>query len=332
MKAALLQGNAPDADEPAAQPRTVLHRDADLPMTPGSPAWLEARRTGLGGSDIAAAMNLSVWMTRYELWLDKMGELPPRPLTEPMRWGNLMEPLVLHDFARQTGYRLHRPPMMRSERYPWLIANVDGIAEARGPAAPARIVEAKVSRTTWDEPPTQYLLQVQAYMIVTGLRIADIAVLFGGSELQIFTIPADDELQQMIIEETGEFWHRHVVGLHPPPPSGIEDVKRRWGKLGARGTVIATPEDLARVEQLRETREGIKLLGEDKDAHEAYLMTRLGETGDTLVHPVTGKPLITWKLANGVHRLNVEQLRIDHPDLFAKYSAPGEGVRRFLVK
>ena len=45
-------------------------------MTPEQrQAWLAERRTGIGGSDAAAACGLSKYKTRLELWLDKRGEL-----------------------------------------------------------------------------------------------------------------------------------------------------------------------------------------------------------------------------------------------------------------
>lgn len=316
----------------------LVRTEPQLDMQPGSPEWLEARRTGLGGSDIAAALGLSLWMSPYELWLDKIGELPPRPDTEPMRWGRLMEPLILNAYSERTRWKISRPRMMRSERYPWLIANLDGVAMT-GRLASARVVEAKNahSRLGWGEPgtddvPQQYLLQAQSYLIVTALAEADIVVLFGGNDLQVYTVRADAELQQLIIDGTREFWHRHVQGLLPPPVAGIEDARRRWGKLAAKGVVVATPEDQRMVAQLREARAGIKVLKEDADRLEGALMARLGETGDTLIDPDTKQALVTWKLAAGVARLDLELFRNDHPDLWAKYAIAGDGARRFIVK
>lgn len=62
--------------------------------------WLEVRRTGIGGSDAAAAVGLNPYKSQLELWLEKTGrdaELPkpdPNDTTEPIYWGTLLEPIV----------------------------------------------------------------------------------------------------------------------------------------------------------------------------------------------------------------------------------------------
>ena len=38
-------------------------------------AWLEERRKGIGGSDIAAIMGLSHWTTAYKIYQNKRGEV-----------------------------------------------------------------------------------------------------------------------------------------------------------------------------------------------------------------------------------------------------------------
>ena len=35
--------------------------------------WLEERRKGIGGSDVAAIMGLSPWKTAYQVYQDKRG-------------------------------------------------------------------------------------------------------------------------------------------------------------------------------------------------------------------------------------------------------------------
>lgn len=36
-------------------------------------AWLESRRTGIGGSDVAAVLGLNPWKTPLDVWNDKLG-------------------------------------------------------------------------------------------------------------------------------------------------------------------------------------------------------------------------------------------------------------------
>ena len=36
-------------------------------------AWLEGRRTGIGGSDVAAVLSLNPWKPPLDVWNDKLG-------------------------------------------------------------------------------------------------------------------------------------------------------------------------------------------------------------------------------------------------------------------
>ena len=70
--------------------------------------WLEARRKGLGGSDILAAAGLSRYKTPLQLWRDKIGEAPPEKrsaaLNAAAERGNILEPMALRWLARVTGF------------------------------------------------------------------------------------------------------------------------------------------------------------------------------------------------------------------------------------
>lgn len=76
--------------------------------------WLAVRRTGIGGSDAAAAIGLNPYMSALELWLDKTGRADglPRPdpddTTSPTYWGTLLEPIVAASYRKQTGNRVRR--------------------------------------------------------------------------------------------------------------------------------------------------------------------------------------------------------------------------------
>ena len=49
-------------------------------------AWLDRRRAGIGGSDVAALLGLSRWKTPLDVFLDKTGRSEPIPDNEPMLW------------------------------------------------------------------------------------------------------------------------------------------------------------------------------------------------------------------------------------------------------
>ena len=46
-------------------------------------AWLEGRRRGIGGSDVAAVLGLNPWKTPLDVWNDKLGLSEDKGMSEP---------------------------------------------------------------------------------------------------------------------------------------------------------------------------------------------------------------------------------------------------------
>jgi putative phage-type endonuclease len=195
--------------------------------------FLANRLTGLGGSDAAVALGVSPWRTPLELYLEKRGEIPPIDETEPMRWGKLLEPVIRQRYSDMTGRTVRVPPFMRHPKHEFITAHPDGITDDM------RLFEAKTARSAdgWgeqgsDQIPQYYLLQVQHYMLVTATPVSDVAVLIGGSDFRTYEVPADVELQEMIVEGEAAFWRRVQEGNPPEPdfgaPTAISLIRRMY--------------------------------------------------------------------------------------------------------
>lgn len=94
--------------------------------------WLAVRRTGIGGSDAAAAVGLNPYMSPLELWLDKTGRAEglsgpdPNDTTSPTYWGTLLEPIVAASYTKQTGNKVRRVnAVLRHPTIPFMLANLD---------------------------------------------------------------------------------------------------------------------------------------------------------------------------------------------------------------
>lgn len=94
--------------------------------------WLEVRKSGIGGSDAAAAVGLSPYMSPLELWLIKTnrGASLPQPdsddTSEPVYWGQLLEPIVAASYTKQTGNKVRRVnAVLQHSNIPWMLANID---------------------------------------------------------------------------------------------------------------------------------------------------------------------------------------------------------------
>lgn len=289
--------------------------------------WLAARRLGIGGSDAAAILGASRYKTRADVWLDKTGRAPEIEENEPMRWGNILEPVVRAEYSMRTGRDVTQPPMMASEHFPWMLANLDGVAGDR-------ILEIKTARSDadWGEPgtdeiPLEYTAQVHHYMIVSGLMVADVAVLIGGSDFRIYTVEADRELHQAMIEREREFW-RLVETNTMPEPVDAREVQALFAKDNGQ-TVQASESVYLACQRLRDIKRDIKSMEEEKDAMEGQIKLAIGEAA---VLELDGMPLATWKAAKDSMRFDAKAFEAEQPELFRKYQKTQPGSRRFLLK
>ena len=246
--------------------------------------WLAARRTGIGGSDIAAVLGLSPWKTPLAVYLDKIGEGEAVDETEAMRWGTIHEPTIAREYERRTGHEIREAEMMRSARYPWMLASVDRLIESPFQG----VLEIKTARTAqgWgeegtDEVPVQYLLQVQHYLVVTEREVAEIAVLIGGSDFRIYRVPFHAEIAQRIIEEGGRFWRDNVLAHVPPPARTMEDARQKWPQATER-EVFASEEVQAAALRLAEIKAEIKERETQAESLQARICDAIGD-GDALV-------------------------------------------------
>jgi putative phage-type endonuclease len=257
---------------------------------------LAERHTGLGGSDAAAALGLSPYKSALELFLEKRERRDlSAPQVSAFRWGNLLEPVIRQEYANVTHRNVLLPEgTLRHPTLPFVIAHVDGITEDK------RVFEAKTSRTDqdWgksgsDDVPHHYLLQVQHYLAVTGLLVADIAVLIGGNDFRIFEVPADRELQNMILEGEVEFWSMVERGEPPSPdfdrPNVYDLVRKLYPGTDGR-TVTATDDDYQSLAAYRNADEFMKSYAVKVERAKAQLLDSMGEAAK-LVFPDAGVQL-----------------------------------------
>ena len=95
-----------------------------------SPEWHELRRTGIGGSDIAAICKTSPWTSPMALWAKKTGRLSDDYTpSEAAEWGTRLESVIIQKFqdvhpefevVTDVGTWAH-------EERPWQLANPDGL-------------------------------------------------------------------------------------------------------------------------------------------------------------------------------------------------------------
>ena len=220
--------------------------------------WLDFRRGGIGGSDVAAVMGVSPFTTARDLYFDKLGIKPVIDIND--NWvakevGHLLEPLVAKIFEKKTGLKVIQIKKMFSHpTYKYMYADVDFFIETadgrRG------ILEIKTSnhnnRSKWDNNaiPYNYELQVRHYLAVTDLDFAYIACLFSNSDSDFLyrEIIRDRDFEQAIIEAEGYFWNEYILNEIEPPYTEngdmiLESIRRRYGASGASKSEMKLNDD-----------------------------------------------------------------------------------------
>jgi putative phage-type endonuclease len=292
--------------------------------------WLDARRKGLGGSDAGAILGLSKWSTPLDVYLDKIGEKPPQDESEPMHWGNVLEPLVAEEYARRSGNKVRRNNRILSHaKHPFIKANLD-----REIVGKNGILEVKTARYAdgWGEVgtdviPDSYLAQVTHYMAVTDNQFADVAVLIGGSDFRIYHIKRDEELVEMMIEREVAFWNDHVLARIAPDPINVSDTANRWPNDNGE-SIVASKIPAQQVASLRAIKAKIKDLNSQAKGLEVEIKKEMAEA--SLLLDADGHPLASWKEKLS-KRLDTKRFKAEQADVWQKYAVESSS-RTFLIK
>lgn len=184
--------------------------------------WLDVRRKGIGGSDVAAICNLSKYKSRMEVYLEKLGQLPEKPDNPKMKAGRMLEPTIANWFTEETGIKVRRRnAILQHPEHPFMLANLDRWVFGKNEGLEIKNTDTFM-RDEWipEKVPVEYMLQCNHYMAVTGADRWYIAVLIGGWDFQWRVIERDQELIDNLITIETDFWNNHVLPMVPPGVTG----------------------------------------------------------------------------------------------------------------
>lgn len=193
-------------------------------------AWLVERVRGIGSSDAPAILGVSPFRSALEVYADKLGAREDNGQTENQRWGLLVEPIIIEEFARDTGRECARSSsLIRSLARPWQLATLDAVQKD-----PKRetlgVLEAKWTRhraEDWAEGlPIDVFVQLQHQLAVTGHAWGSAAVAIAGPPVLWADVERDDRfIEGVLLPAELEFLDR-IARKIPPGPDGSESAKR----------------------------------------------------------------------------------------------------------
>ncbi len=193
--------------------------------------WLELRRGGIGGSDIAAIMGKSPWATARDVYRDKASLRAEKKPTAAMQRGQEKEPVIrgmteekLNSiFSAGPQFRvLSSPFLYRSAEREILIADIDGVVLVGREQELWAGLEIKAvgfyATKAWRDGgmPHHYLLQVNWYMGITRMRRWLVAPLLG-NQLEIRVLEFNEELWNDQQQAAIGFWNAYLLPRICPP-------------------------------------------------------------------------------------------------------------------
>lgn len=333
----------------------VITSTVDLPRE----EWLAFRKSGIGGSEVAAVFGISPFGTARDVYYDKLNivsAFDDETNKYQKKIGSLLEDVVAEMFSEVTGYpvfQIHK--MFRSREHYFMLADVDYFVQL--PDGSFAILECKTtspdaSEKWWNgaEPaiPLNYQFQGRQYMSVMHINKVFYACLHGNSEnyLIIREMERDLDIESEMITVEQHFWESYILPRIPPPyiEEGeliIESTRRHYGYANPNAPEMvfdATTEDrVLRYLELQEQKTlaeaSIKALDKEVQRMKGLIIAEMG-TNCTAACSLEGVPYqVTYNPVRktGISKENLVRLRAQHPDIYEEYVTVSES-RRFYVK
>lgn len=195
------------------------------------------RASVVGAGEVAALFGVSPWLTHFELWQRKRGNvatpefnarnLDGTPVNSRIHWGVKLEKLIVDEACERWGYQRIDTPK-RLDNGAGLGGHPDQLVYC--PERKCNVVlEVKtvdwLERKKWgDEPPAHYLLQPNTYAGLSGTQWADaiVMVLGGNTDLERHQNQFRPKLYAETERLVTEFW-RSIDANKPPKPDYSRD-------------------------------------------------------------------------------------------------------------
>lgn len=302
--------------------------------------WVEARKNGIGGSDVASIMGLNKYSSPLNVWLVKTGreESPDLSDNQAVEWGNRLEDVVADKFADEHPELQvrRRNATMVSIKRPWAFANIDRwVTDGKGNVGILEVKTVGMRRAAdWDNGvPLYYLTQVMHYMSVTGYQYAWVAVLIGGQEFREYYIERDEADIKAINDAVDTFWRDFVETDTAPALIGNDpEANALLSQHSDPSTefIAMLDEDVSMLDELQEIKDQMNDLKHRKTLIENQIKDLIGDNKGI----ETETKRITWVRST---RSSFDKKAFDaaHPGItndYMKTSVTNGGIRISVKK
>lgn len=303
------------------------------------------RRRYIGGSDIAAIMDISPWKTPVDVFMAKTAAEPPverqkKVFKRGKRWEAVVGEMLTEDL-QDKGHKVqivgsnHR---YQDAQHSMFAAEIDFEIILDG-EPDITSVELKTvhpfATNKWgdsgsDEMPVWYTAQCMWGLgVAPGRRKRSIlAALFGADELRTYPVMRDEETIAGMRNHALVFWNEFVMKNVAPPPVNIADVAKLFPNE-LRPVVIATPEIQEDYLRLAAIKAEINAREKEFEHLQFRVMRFMRDAGELLL-PHSDKPVISWR-PRKQSSFDFEGLKSTHPAIYKQFQISGT-ARPFIVK
>lgn len=242
----------------------------------------QIRRRAIGGTDIAAIVGVSPFASPWDVYARLTGLLDGVTFegNTRMRWGKLIERAIAEGYTEETG-RAHvwcdrTLPHPENPHFCW---TPDAeVPTDRGLDCKSISID---QRDKWGdgitEVPEHIAVQAQWYMAAARRPFWDIAALFGGNTLRVYTLQHDPELAGLLEENAERFWVDNVEGRKEPTITATEPARQYLKQKFKTHTDEMIETVIPLIQDYREARDAFKAAEKRKDDLELGVKLCIGD-------------------------------------------------------
>lgn len=300
--------------------------------------WLDSRKKGIGGSDVAAVLGIDKYKTPFQLWLEKTGQCDGAVENQAMRMGHILEPVVAQLYEEETGKKIIPSSagdwMFVNSNKEFLRSSPDRLywnSENHKSRSAKAILECKTTlkRIDKDDIPTNWFCQLQYNMGIAELEHGALAWLSQGRDFDYMDVSFKKDFFLWVCDEVEKFWVDNVLGMKAPNAITINDVMAKYPE-STSGKQISVPQDVYEASiQYRELSDKIEEMEEARDALKSKITSAFG---DAEIIDYNGVPIATFKSQKGRTSFDKDRFSKEHPDLYAEYVKVGNPFRTLRFK
>lgn len=190
--------------------------------------WHEVRAKHIGGSEIAALFGLSTFTSKWQLWMEKSGRIPPEDISsnKAVQAGTFLESGIASWAAHRWGMAVSKvADYYTADDTPGMGASFDFITSEGNPVE-IKWASSFVSHWEYEgdviiDAPEAYILQVQHQLACTDAEYGWLIGLIR-DEPRRMKIPRNENIIGAIKGEVAAFWKSIEDGIEPEPDLSVD--------------------------------------------------------------------------------------------------------------